>query len=127
MALLRHIVTVVGRQSRAFIRTVEANVRKAVAAPGVTYMVAMDNDFALWSGFSNLPADSFSKGMGWVRFHQSFESGYEESEDWLRSLLEEAGCVTRRGAGVQVAAHGVEAPPDTGAVKSLETYIGYQR
>ena len=97
----------------------EANVRKAVADLGVTYPVAMDNDYALWRGFSNRywPADYFIDRTGRVRFHHFGEGGYEESDGWMRSLLEEAGHVALPGAGVQVVSHRAEAPPDSGVVK----------
>jgi cytochrome c biogenesis protein CcdA/thiol-disulfide isomerase/thioredoxin len=107
----------------------ESNVRKAVRDLGVTYPVAMDNDYRIWRNFNNQywPADYFIDATGKVRFHHYGEGGYEESENWIRSLLEEANHKPLPGSLTQIAASGAEAAADSGDVQSQETYIGYHR
>ena len=107
----------------------ESNVRKAVRDLGVTYPVAMDNDYRIWRNFNNQywPADYFIDATGKVRFHHYGEGGYEESENWIRSLLEEANHKPLPGSPTQIAASGAEAAADSGDVQSQETYIGYHR
>src|ERR1700685_2498764 len=68
----------------------ESNVRKAVHDLGVTYPVAMDNDYRIWRSFNNeyWPAHYFIDATGKVRYHHFGEGGYDESENWIRDLLE---------------------------------------
>src|ERR1700684_897784 len=70
----------------------EANVRKAVKDLGVVYPVAMDNNYRIWRSFNNedWPADYFIDATGRIRFHHFGEGTYEESEQQIRTLLEEA-------------------------------------
>src|ERR1700678_4100685 len=70
----------------------EGNVRRAVKDLGLVYPVPMDNDYKIWRSFNNeyWPADYFIDATGQIRFHHFGEGGYEESEGWIRSLLEEA-------------------------------------
>jgi cytochrome c biogenesis protein CcdA/thiol-disulfide isomerase/thioredoxin len=107
----------------------EANVRKAVKDLGVTYPVPMDNNYKIWRSFNNQywPADYFIDATGRVRFHHFGEGGYDESEQWIRTLLEEANHRPLPQASANVAASGMEAPSDSGEVQSPETYIGYSR
>jgi cytochrome c biogenesis protein CcdA/thiol-disulfide isomerase/thioredoxin len=107
----------------------ESNVRKAVLDLGVTYPVAMDNDYRIWRNFNNeyWPAHYFIDATGKVRYHHFGEGGYEESENWIRGLLEEANHKPVPGSPTQIAASGAEAAADSGDVRSPETYIGYHR
>jgi cytochrome c biogenesis protein CcdA/thiol-disulfide isomerase/thioredoxin len=107
----------------------EANVRKAVKDLGITYPVAMDNDYRIWRNFSNeyWPAHYFIDATGHVRYHHFGEGNYDESEKWIRSLLEEANHKPLPGVATNIAATGTEAAPDSDDVKSPETYIGYER
>jgi len=107
----------------------ESNVRKAVRDLGVTYPVAMDNDYRIWRNFNNeyWPAHYFIDATGKVRYHHFGEGGYEESENWIRSLLEEANHKPLPGTPTQIAASGAEAATDSSDVQSPETYIGYHR
>jgi hypothetical protein len=70
----------------------ESNVRKAVRDLGITYPVAMDNDYRMWRSFNNeyWPAHYFVDATGRIRYHHFGEGGYDESENWIRNLLEEA-------------------------------------
>jgi cytochrome c biogenesis protein CcdA/thiol-disulfide isomerase/thioredoxin len=107
----------------------EANVRKAVKELGIAYPVAMDNDYAIWRNFDNeyWPADYFIDASGHIRHHEFGEGDYDDSEKWIRDLLEEAHRQPLPDSASNVAATGTEAPPDSDDVKSPETYVGYER
>jgi len=123
----------------AFERNID-NVRKATRDLGVTYPVAIDNDFAIWRAFGNnyWPAHYFIDAQGRVRFHHFGEGEYEKSEAVIRQLLAEAGhpavsrvamtdTGARGGVSPMVAAQGVEMAADKDAMRSPETYVGYAR
>lgn len=107
----------------------ESNVRKAVHDLGISYPVAMDNDYAIWRSFNNeyWPADYFVDATGHIRYHHFGEGNYEESEKWIRDLLKAANRRPLPAAATEIAATGTEAPPDSDDVQSPETYIGYER
>jgi cytochrome c biogenesis protein CcdA/thiol-disulfide isomerase/thioredoxin len=107
----------------------EANVRKAVKDLGVLYPVPMDNDYKIWRSFNNeyWPADYFIDATGNIRFHHFGEGSYDESEKWIRTLLEEANHTPLPQTATQIAASGTEAASDADDVRSPETYIGYAR
>jgi len=108
----------------------QANVEKAVHDLGITYPVAMDNNYAIWNAFFNeyWPADYFIDANGRIRFHHFGEGGYDESEQWIQTLLKERGGQTPLPTGVvAVSGQGVEAPPGTDQEESPETYVGYSR
>jgi len=107
----------------------EANVRKAVHDLGITYPVAMDNDYRIWQAFNNQywPADYFIDATGHIRHHEFGEGNYDQSEQWIRTLLEEANHHPLTGAATNIVASGAEAAPDSTDALSPETYIGYDR
>jgi thiol-disulfide isomerase/thioredoxin len=107
----------------------EANVRKAVHDLGITYPVAMDNDYRIWRAFNNeyWPAHYFIDATGKIRFHHFGEGNYEESEQWIRTLLEETDHKKLADTSTAIAATGAEAAPDSNDVESPETYIGNMR
>ncbi|MEK6397873.1 MAG: thioredoxin family protein [Terriglobus sp.] len=105
------------------------NVEKAVQRFGITYPVAIDSNYAIWTGFHNQywPAHYFIDAKGKVRFEHFGEGEYDKSEQWIQKLLKEAdatsmptGIANVHGQGVQAAAHMDE-------IASPETYIGYAR
>ncbi|WP_262270531.1 cytochrome c biogenesis protein DipZ [Microvirga yunnanensis] len=106
------------------------NVKRAIQNFGITYPVAIDNDFKIWRAFGNSywPAHYFIDRDGRIRHHHFGEGDYEESEQVIQELLAEAKG-GRRTAGGFVApdAQGAEAAPDLDQARSGETYIGYQR
>jgi len=106
-----------------------ANVRAAVKELGVTYPVALDNDRAIWRGFSNQywPAHYFIDGQGRIRHHQFGEGGYGASERVIQRLLAENGNGIGDMSVVKVAASGVGAAASGQGGRSPETYIGYSR
>ncbi len=107
----------------------EANVREAVARLGVTYPVAMDNDFAVWRAFNNQywPAHYFIDAQGRIRHHHFGEGDYDGSERVIQQLLKEAGAADIASDLVQVQAQGAEAAADMAQLASPETYVGYAR
>jgi thiol-disulfide isomerase/thioredoxin len=105
------------------------NVTRAVRDLGITYPVALDNNYAIWKAFDNeyWPAHYFIDAQGRIRGHHFGEGDYAESERLIRELLTEAGAHDLTAAADSVHATGVEAAADGGDVNSPETYIGYNR
>ncbi len=106
-----------------------ANVKTAVADLKIGYPVAIDSNFAIWRAFGNeyWPAHYFIDAEGRIRHHHFGEGEYEESEKIIQALLQEAGEKTVSPGVVSVKASGAEAASEAAAVRSPETYIGYQR
>jgi cytochrome c biogenesis protein CcdA/thiol-disulfide isomerase/thioredoxin len=105
------------------------NVEQAVRDLGVTYPVAIDNDYAIWNAFQNeyWPAHYLIDAQGVIR-HQHFgEGAYAETEQMIQTLLKEShrglalnnDLVQVQGAGATAAAADMERSP--------ETYLGYKR
>jgi cytochrome c biogenesis protein CcdA/thiol-disulfide isomerase/thioredoxin len=105
------------------------NVRRAVGELGITYPVAIDDDYAIWRGFANQywPAHYFIDASGAIRAHHFGEGDYEGSERIIRELLTQAGYKDLPPVGAAPSAAGVEAAPALEQVASQETYIGYRR
>ena len=70
-----------------------ANVRRAAKDIGVTYPIAIDNEYVLWRAFKNdyWPALYFVDAQGHIRHHYFGEGEYEQSETIIQRLLAEAG------------------------------------
>jgi thiol-disulfide isomerase/thioredoxin len=104
-------------------------VRPALAAMGVDYSIAMDNDFAIWRAFRNQawPALYFVDAEGRIRHHRFGEEDYERSERVIQQLLAEAGQDVRHPDLVSVEPGGVELAADWDTLGSPETYVGYAR
>jgi thiol-disulfide isomerase/thioredoxin len=105
------------------------NVRQAVQDMGITYAVAIDNDYAVWRAFGNhyWPALYLADTQGRIRHHHFGEGEYGQSEMVIQQLLADAGSV---GAGtdlVSVEARGLEAPAEWASLRSPENYTGYER
>jgi cytochrome c biogenesis protein CcdA/thiol-disulfide isomerase/thioredoxin len=108
----------------------EGNVSRAIKELGISYPVAMDNNYAIWRGFDNhyWPAHYFIDGTGKIRSHHFGEGDYEESEQTIRELLTAAGFINLPTAGGEVqGANGVQAAADMDSDESPETYVGYAR
>jgi cytochrome c biogenesis protein CcdA/thiol-disulfide isomerase/thioredoxin len=106
-----------------------ANVKKAVADLGITYPVALDNNYAIWRGFNNhyWPAHYFIDAQGKIRHHHFGEGDYDGSEKIIRQLLTEAGQTDLPAEGMAVKAAGAQAAPDLANTQSPETYLGFER
>ena len=106
------------------------NVRRTVSELGITYPVALDDNYAIWQGFNNhyWPAHYFIDSTGQIRSHHFGEGNYEQSEEIIRQLLTQAGYTNLPQAGIgSTAASGVQAPADEAHDQSPETYVGYRR
>jgi thiol-disulfide isomerase/thioredoxin len=111
-----------------FEHTIE-NVRRSVKHMGMTYPIAIDNDYAIWRAFDNnyWPALYFVDAKGHIRHHKFGEGDYEQSERVIQQLLAEAGRGGNDHALVSVNGAGVEAAADWASLKSPENYVGYER
>ena len=105
------------------------NVRREVGARGITYPVAVDRDYAIWSAFANMywPALYVVDAEGAIRYHHFGEGAYEESEQVIRQLLAEADAGVVLPQPVAVEAEGIEAAADRDHLGSPENYLGAQR
>lgn len=112
----------------AFERNI-SNVQKAVHDLGVSYPVAIDNNFAIWRGFNNQywPAHYFIDAKGQIRYSHFGEGEYQQSEQVIQQLLFEAGHAIQDKSYVQTAGTGVGVASNVAEVQSPETYIGYRR
>ena len=112
----------------AFERNVD-NVKKAIATLGITYPVAIDNDYRIWRAFENeyWPAHYFIDAKGQIRHHHFGEGEYDKSERVIQKLLAEAGDKNVPGGIVAVNASGTEMASAKTDVESPETYLGYDR
>ncbi|PIR19982.1 MAG: cytochrome C biogenesis protein DipZ [Deltaproteobacteria bacterium CG11_big_fil_rev_8_21_14_0_20_47_16] len=70
-----------------------ANVKAAIAQYGITYPVALDNNYGTWQAFSNRywPAEYLIDAEGHIRHTHFGEGDYDETEQSIRALLKEAG------------------------------------
>ncbi|MFT4000023.1 MAG: cytochrome c biogenesis protein DipZ [Rhizobium sp.] len=112
----------------AFEKNVD-NVKNAIADLGITYPVAIDNNYAIWRAFDNeyWPAHYFIDAQGQVRHHHFGEGDYDQSERVIQQLLAEAGRANVSNDIVDVKATGAEAASNEADVQSPETYVGYLR
>ena len=106
------------------------NVAQAIHDLGLTYPVAMDNQYAIWNAFKNdvWPAHYLIDVQGMIRQKHFGEGAYQETEQMIQLLLKEAhhgeefrseGFVHVSGSGTTAAATDME--------RSSETYLGYGR
>lgn len=105
------------------------NVSKAVESFKIGYPVAIDNDYKIWRAYSNnyWPAHYLIDSNGKIRYHHFGEGNYRKTEQAIQDLLHEAGIQAAAEPAVNPDAKGAEASPDLGNVRSLETYLGYER
>jgi thiol-disulfide isomerase/thioredoxin len=105
------------------------NVRRAITAMRVDYPIAVDNDYAIWNGFSNQywPALYLLDTKGAIRFTHFGEGAYDESERMIQKMLGEAGAGSFGRELVSVEPLGLEAPADWGNLRSPENYLGAAR
>ena len=103
------------------------NVRWAVKDMKIDYPVAIDSDYAVWRAFNNeyWPALYFIDARGRIRHHQFGEGDYDQSERIIQQLLSENGIGDISHKLVSVDAHGAEVAADWVALKTPETYVGY--
>lgn len=95
-------------------------IRRAIAVRQIDYPVAVDNNYAIWSAFSNhyWPALYFVDADGLIQDHHFGEGRYAESERTIQRLLG-----VHRPL-VDVEGVGVEAEADWDHLRTPETYLG---
>jgi len=106
-----------------------ANVARAIKQFGISYPVALDNDYAIWKAFNNeyWPAHYFIDAQGQIRHHHFGEGNYAESEEVIQTLLRETGAANIPAAATQVQGQGIQKAADSNETRSPETYLGYGR
>jgi cytochrome c biogenesis protein CcdA/thiol-disulfide isomerase/thioredoxin len=99
------------------------NVEQAIAQNGLRYPVVQDNDYATWDAYGNQfwPAKYLIDSRGRVRYTHFGEGDYEETEEAIRRLLEEAG--RRPPPGLA----GARAQQPSPGVTTPESYLGAAR
>ncbi len=105
------------------------NVKNAVRDYGVTYPVALDNDYKIWNAFNNeyWPADYLIDVTGHIRHQNSGEGGYAETEREIQVLLKERDGTLPEGTALVSVSGAGALEESAGGVKSPETYVGYDR
>jgi thiol-disulfide isomerase/thioredoxin len=125
-----HGVVVIGVHSPEFSFEHDIdNVRRAAKDMRVSYPIAIDNDYAIWSAFENhyWPALYLVDAQGRIRSHQFGEGAYEQSEMMIQQVLAEAGISGIAHELVSVDAQGTEVAADWGDLRSPENYVGDAR
>lgn len=118
-------LVIVGVHSPEFeFEKLPSNVSAAIRDLGVSWPVAMDDDYSEWNAYGNQywPAHYFIDAKGRVRYFHFGEGGYATSEKVIRELLAERdGHVAALGTAMATAP---TLPIDAG---TPETYLGYER
>ena len=111
---------------------IRENVIDATEEFGIKWAVAQDNDFGTWRAFNNRfwPAKYLIDTSGNIRYTHFGEGAYDETEGWIRAMLEEAGhdvsdieAGTDPGPSIDTGA--TSAAPGFGTTREL--YAGYER
>ena len=105
------------------------NVRWALRDMGISYPVATDNNYAVWSAFDNhyWPALYLADADGKIRYHHFGEEAYARSEMAIQQLLAEAGAADVGMDLVSVDPGGLAVAADWETLRSPENYLGYER
>ncbi|QWA13352.1 redoxin domain-containing protein [Sodalis ligni] len=105
------------------------NVTRQANKLGVTYPIAIDNNYRIWRAFNNQywPAHYFIDAKGEIRYEHFGEGEYAQSEQVIQQLLREAGARNVTTAISQVQGQGVEQAAGGLQDVSPETYLGYMR
>jgi cytochrome c biogenesis protein CcdA/thiol-disulfide isomerase/thioredoxin len=100
---------------------VASNVTSAISRLGVTYPVAMDNDYGTWSAWGNnsWPAEYLIDAKGNVRYGSIGEGDYGQTEAAIRALLASDGAKLPATTAVPDATPQQQMSP--------ESYLGYSR
>ncbi len=103
---------------------VAGNVAAGAKRLGLTYPIALDNDYRTWDNYHNnsWPADYLIDATGAVRFVSVGEGNYPETEALIRHLLSEADPAQALPRATQV----TDTTPQHQSM-SPETYLGSER
>ena len=101
---------------------IKSNVAKAVKDYGITYPVALDNEYSTWTAFSNQywPAEYFIDRDGKLRHYHFGEGSYDENEKIIQALLRENGTKVNDSVAKST-------QQSSSIDQSPETYVGYDR
>jgi len=128
-----HGLVIIGVHTPEFeFEKVKQNVAEAAATHGLTYPIALDNDYATWNAFYNnvWPAKYLIDQDGALRYSHLGEGAYAATEQAIRELL------AQTGADLTLIAPDVSADPladrqafsaDPGRGITRELYAGYDR
>lgn len=105
------------------------NIRKQANTMMVTYPIAVDSDYAVWTAFSNeyWPALYLADAQGRIRYHHFGEGEYERSERMIQQLLSDNGVRNVAQELVSVNPRGPEVAADWNDLQSPENYVGYAK
>jgi cytochrome c biogenesis protein CcdA/thiol-disulfide isomerase/thioredoxin len=97
---------------------IPANVQAAVKAHGLTYPVALDNNYGTWNAFGNnsWPADYLIDKNGDVRYVSLGEGDYNKTEEAIQTLLGEKAPLQTPFSNVPISQN-----------QTPETYFGSNR
>ena len=108
------------------------NVIDAMEKFGLEYPVFQDNDFGTWRNYNNRywPAKYLIDKDGYIRYTHFGEGKYQETEDLIRVLLEDAGA-DLSGISPESAPEPVRDPAasvaDPSMLQTRELYAGFER
>jgi thiol-disulfide isomerase/thioredoxin len=99
------------------------NVGREIAKNGLRYPIALDPDYKTWNAYANhyWPAGYLFDAEGRLRRTHVGEGGYEETEEAIRSLLEENNIALGETTPTDMTM------PDFSKIKTPETYFGLRR
>jgi len=123
-------LTIVGVHTPEFgFERTRSNVTAEVTKLGVTYPVAVDDDYGVWRAFSNhfWPAVYLADAQGRIRFHHFGEGEYAMTEMVIQQLLHDAGATDLDLDTVDVTPQGLEVAADWRNIRSPESYLGYRQ
>ncbi|MGB8517173.1 MAG: cytochrome c biogenesis protein DipZ [Gallionella sp.] len=107
------------------------NVEQAVRDLGISYPVAMDNDYAIWNAYKNeyWPAHYLIDAQSQIREQHFGEGNYQETEQKIIELLKanHGGRLGAVDSKVTVRGVGATAAASADKNRSPETYLGYAR
>jgi thiol-disulfide isomerase/thioredoxin len=99
------------------------NVKNAVETDGIKYPVALDNNYSTWDAYNNhyWPADYLIDKNGDIRYEAFGEGGYNQTEQVIVELLENAGYNVTSNATLP------KEKVNFSLILSPELYLGWQR
>ena len=109
----------------------KGNVAQAVEAHGISWPVALDNDYVTWDSYENVfwPTKYLIDAKGRLRYHRVGEGAYKRVEEEIRLLLIESGSNLSGDPPTNSPAH-LPYPKYTEAPDreiTRELYTGYER
>lgn len=103
---------------------IPANVEGAAKSAGLTYPIALDNDFSTWNAYGNQywPGTYLIDKKGNIRRYHGGEGQYKETEQAIRTLLTEDG-----GTVPDQMTSAVDGKVPVAQGQTPETYLGTRR